>query len=582
MVIIDLEETEKAVIKEDNRIDHVDVSGVLSVHNTSERCRIWNVRVLLDGSQSRTDIPEDTLSAGEIEAGGIWDHGYSVTISEPIMELTEIFDTCYEESSEEPHWAYSFGNRNPVRITIRVKNTTNGQLDNIILNKTIPPELSNVEIESTTSGTATYDEGTRQIVWKEFVIYPEEDSVLKITAVGNAEDVDSKNAGELVVSYRGDDQQRSSLKPDMTALTEFLTGIETAESQPNQWECILECSNESDLMIRLDKAEVYFTPEDGGSKQIMIDKAPSKEMAPDSDWTASFNVESKSPPKCTQEIIYTPMRKVTKRVLGTITKTPLQIPVYRINYSKEFDPPNVSSSDKTPVEVTIEVTNIGSAALNEIVIEDNLPDDVMPPKKEHVNIWVRGEEFTMDPEDQDPEKPHHITIVLKDLKETVGVLKPGESIKINYAIMAWRSRPEKEYPSPIKCRANIYPPGHPTETGSSPDGHKIGIIYKKRRIAVKKAINKGDSPGEYIVMIVAENKGEVTVENVVVTDWIPSKFQYISTDPMEEEPSLSTVEDGMNLIWKWTRMNPGDKKRINITIKGEGEYERREPEVTTD
>jgi len=83
-------------------------------------------------------------------------------------------------------------------------------------------------------------------------------------------------------------------------------------------------------------------------------------------------------------------------------------------------------------------------------------------------------------------------------------------------------------------------------------------------------------------MIVAENKGEVTVENVVVTDWIPSKFQYISTDPMEEEPSLSTVEDGMNLIWKWTRMNPGDKKRINITIKGEGEYERREPEVTTD
>jgi hypothetical protein len=28
-------------------------------------------------------------------------------------------------------------------------------------------------------------------------------------------------------------------------------------------------------------------------------------------------------------------------------------------------------------------------------------------------------------------------------------------------------------------------------------------------------------------------------------------------------------------------MNPGDQKKIRVTVQGEGEYERREPEVTS-
>ncbi|MGY5874632.1 MAG: hypothetical protein RTU30_02705 [Candidatus Thorarchaeota archaeon] len=587
-VIIDIEETEKTVIGELSELERIETSGVLSVNNVSEQSRIWSVRVLLGDSRKATNIPEESLPAGEVDTGSKWETDYDVTVSAPILTLTEVFDTCSTEASEDPHWAYAFGKDNPVKITIRVKNEADSQLDNIILNKTIPPELSNVMVDSTSSGVAEYDEGTRQVVWKDFLVYPGEESTLVLTAKGIAEDVDSKNAGEVVVSYRGEGLQRSSLDPDMTALTEFLTGIETAETEPNQWECTLECSNESDLMIRLDKADVYLVPEAGGEKQKMIDESPSFELAPNQEWTSSFQIESKSPPKCTQEVTYTPMRDVTKRVLGTVEKVSQTVPVYKIDYTKIFDPPQVASFDKTPVEVTLEITNSGSAKLNELVIRDSLPDDVMPPKKEHISIWIRDTDYTgdfgfvVDPDDQDPEKPHTLTFTLTDLKDTVGELKLGERVKINYAIMAWRSRPEKEYPSPIHCSANISPPGLPTEVASDPDGHKIGIVYKKRRISVKKAINRGSSPGEYSVMIVAENKGEVTVENVVVTDWIPDGFDYVTTEPMEEEPALKPVDDGMSLVWSWTRMNPGDRKKITVKVQGEGEYERREPEVTSD
>ncbi|MFW9967872.1 MAG: hypothetical protein ACFFEA_12035 [Candidatus Thorarchaeota archaeon] len=590
-VVIDLEETEKATIGELSRIERAEARGVLSVNNVSDRSRIWNVRVLLEEGTSGTSFSEDSLSVGEIDAGAKWETDYTIDIKKPILTLTERFDTCGTVPTDDPHWAYVYGKENPVKITIKVKNETDGQIDNIVLNKTIPSELTMVNVESTSSGITEFDEGTRTIIWKDFVIYPREESTLIISATGNVEDTDKKSAGEIVVTYRGEDQQRSRLTPDMTALTEFLTGIETAETEPNQWECILECSNESDLMVRLDKAEVYLTPEDGGEKQKMIDDAPKLEMFPNQEWNSKFEIGSKSPPKCNQEVVYTPMRVIASRVLGTIEKTPQTVPIARIDYAKEFDPPEVSSFDKTPVEVTIDIKNVGSARLNSFIIEDSLPDDVMPPKPEHVTVWVRGKEYSgdlevsIDPDDQNPEVPHKITFTILNLKDSVGEVEPGDSVRINYAIMAWRNRPEKDYAAPIHCQANTYPEGLPAEVASADDGHKIGILYKKRSISTKKGINKGSDPGQFIVVLVIENKGEVTVENVKVTDWIPAGFNYISTDPEDESPTERPVDDGTNLVWDWSRMNPGDKKRISVTVQaGEdaGEYERREPQVTSE
>ena len=586
-VVIDLEESEKVELGELSELTSVDASGVLSVNNVSERSRIWNVKVLLGESRDSTDIAEDTLTAGEIDVGGKWESNYGVAVGSPILTFKEVFDTCGTIETEELHWAYVKGKENPVKITLTVTNETDGELDSIILNKTIPHDFTNIEIASAKSGVAEYDEGTRQVVWKDFVIYPHESSTLVITATVLIEDTEPRKAGDTVITYRGEGQQRSVLDPDLNALTEFLTGIETAETEPNTWECKLECSNESDLIVRLDKAEVYLTPEDGGEKQKMIEETPGIELEPDQEWTSSFEVGSKSTPKCTQDLAYTPARTITKRVLGNIEKVSQEIPIYSIDYSKTFDPPSVSSFDKTPVEVTIEVINNGSAGLNEISIEDNLPDDVMPPTSEHITVWIRDEEYTgpyeflIDPEDQDPETPHKMTFRVESLKDSGGELEPGESLKINYAVMAWRNRPEKEYPSPVTCTANTHPAGIPAVAESAEDGHKLGVIYKKRAISTKKAINKGAGAGEYIVVLVVSNNGEVTAENIQVTDWIPAGFEYVSTDPEDDQPEVLAGDDGTNMVWSWTRMNPGDKKKIRVTVQGEGEYERREPEVSS-
>ncbi len=586
-VIIDLEESEKVQLDGHSELESIDTSGVMSVINVSKRSRIWNVKIHLGDSRNSTDISEESLAAGEVDIGGKWESRYKVSVDAPIVKLTEIFDTCGDIDTEDPHWAYVSGKGNPVKITISIKNETYGEIDNIILNKTVPRELSDVQIISTKSGHAEYDEGTKQIVWKDFVVYPHEETTLVIGATGSIDSTEPKKAGEIVLTYRGEGQQRSVLDPDLTALTEFLMGIETAETEPNQWECTLECSNESDLIVRLDKAEVFLTPEGGGEKRKMIDAAPSIELAPNQQWKASFTVTSKETPKCTQDLLYTPVRLVTKRVLGTIEKASQIMPVCKIDYTKTFDPPSVNSFDKTPVEVNIEVRNTGTAKLNEITIIDNLPDDVMPPTSEHVSVWVKGKEFsgpyefTIDPEDQDPEKHHKVTFKVEGLKDSVGELEPGESIKINYAVMAWRNRPEKEYPSPIACSANTHPSGIESDVSSPEDGHKLGVIYKKRAISTKKAINKGANAGEYVVVLVVSNNGEVTAENIKMTDWIPAAFEYVSTDPEDDQPTITKVADGANMIWNWTRMNPGDQKKMRVTVQGEGEYERREPEVTS-
>ena len=123
--------------------------------------------------------------------------------------------------------------------------------------------------------------------------------------------------------------------------------------------------------------------------------------------------------------------------------------------------------------------------------------------------------------------------------------------------------------------------GIPAEVASPEDGHKLGVIYKKRAISTKKAINKGAGTGEYVIVLVVSNNGEVTAENIVMTDWIPAGFEYIATDPEDDQPEVVGIANGTNLVWNWARMNPGDKKKMRVTVQGEGEYERREPEVTS-
>ncbi len=587
-IIIDLEESERTQLGELSNLETIEASGVLSVNNVSDKSRIWNARVHVGGCRDRTDIAEDVITAGEVDVGAKWKMDYKIKIDGPLLTFTETYDTCGTVSTESPHWAYVHGKDNPVKITLRVKNDSGGPIDAIIINKSMPPQLSDIKIESTKSGKATFDEGTRQLVWKDFMIYPNEDSVLVLTAIGRVDEVTIQNAGEITVTYRAEDQQRSVLYPDLTAQTDFLSGIERAETQPNQWEVTLECSNQSDLMVRIDNAVMYLIPEDSEEKRKMVDVTPHVELEPDQSWTTKFSVESKSPPNCIQEVIHTPMRIVTKRVYGTIRKTPQSVPVARISYTKSFDPPEVNSMDKTPVEVTIEVKNVGTARLNEVRIEDQLPDDIMPPKRENISIWVAGKEYkgpvdiTIEPDNQEPTVPHRLTFVIKDLKDTVGELQPGETIKINYAIMAWRNRPEKQYPSPISCSANTFPAGLTADTASAPDGHKLGVIYRKRAISAKKSINKGTQTGEYVVILLVENKGEVTVENVKVVDWVPAAFKYERVEPVEESPTTTADKDGTLLTWVWARMNPGDKKQIHVTVSGTGEYERREPEVTSD
>ena len=82
-------------------------------------------------------------------------------------------------------------------------------------------------------------------------------------------------------------------------------------------------------------------------------------------------------------------------------------------------------------------------------------------------------------------------------------------------------------------------------------------------------------------MLVVSNNGEVTAENIKMTDWIPLGFEYVATDPEDDQPSLNQGTDGTTMVWTWTRMNPGDQKKMRVTVQGEGEYERREPEVTS-
>ncbi len=584
-VIIDLEETEETEIGEHSEQLSIAVEGVLTVNNVSEQHRIWNTNVDVSEGRDSTDFDADILHVGEVNPQDKWSTNYGVKAEAPILTLSEVFDACRTVESEDPHYAYVYGFTNPVKFTITLKNEIDVQIDNIVLKKTIPPEITTLKIENASVGNAVFDEENRVVTWSDFILFPGESATLELVADAEMSDVSVKNAGEIVVTYKAENAQKSKLNPDLTALTEVLVGIDKEETEPNHWVCTLEFENTTDILVRLDKAEVFYTDESGNT-QKMIDEEPHLEIPPGEHWSKSFELDSKNPPECSHNVVHTPVRTITKRVIGTIKKVAQSVPVYRVELNKVFDPPEVNSFDKTPVDVTLEAINAGTAPLNQVIIIDTIPEDVMPPKKEHITIMINDKEydgefdFVLDPDDENPENAHIMTITLNLTDDWL--LQPDQKIVVSYAIMAWKPRPEKTYPAPLTVKGNVIPAGLHAEVSTPEEEPKLLIKYRRRRISAFKGINKGSQSGQFVIPLRIENRGEVTIENVVVKDWIPKGYKLVSVEPEDLQPETQDVEDGTLLIWKFVKMFPGDKKEIKYVVEGEGEYERRDPEVSGD
>jgi hypothetical protein len=585
-IIIDFTEKEESIYKPPGKLEQLKVTGEASVINLSDKHRLWNILLSLKGLSVVKSELTDQTKVGEINAKAKWAKSYEVKNEEiqtkTLLKLTEIID-CYYEKPTVINWALVKDHQMPVSFTISLENTADeATVSKIKLIKNLPKELGDPIIDPPAQGDVRFDQASRNIIWEGFNLVPGGIQSLIVRVGFKPTRIEPYNSGNIEVHYVVPEKTRSRMTGTTNALSDSMFAIDQGEclDTPGEWECTAEFENSSDFDVELKKAKVLMTSE--GRKDTVLEESLSKIVTPNTSWKKDFKVKSKIVPKFSNIHEFNVVPKVTSKVIGHIVYQAGVLPVAHITAEKIIDPPTVSAYTKTPMKVSLVLTNAGSAVLDEIDFHDVIPADFQPPELNEVTASIGEEELRggilreMEPNDANPETSHALIVQIGQLAQAGG-LQPGEQLLITYPLTAWEPKPNTEYRCPLNISANVDPPGPPTKIPTIES--QVEVKYVRRRIRAIKGQTPGAEPGEYIIPIVFENKGEVLIENITIKDIIPSNFQLLDYQPKGMKPEIEENERGTKLTWKLDKCDPGEKYEFSYTIKGSGEYEREELEV---
>ncbi|MFX1295130.1 MAG: hypothetical protein ACFFD2_09805 [Promethearchaeota archaeon] len=587
-IIIDFTEREESIYKPPGELAKLTVTGEVSIINTSETHRLWNIGLNLKSLEMIDSELTPEMKVGELNAQSKWFKSYEVKNEEiqtkTSLKITEIIDTYYEKGTEI-NQALVKDHQMPISFTISLENTIESTISNIKLLKNIPEEFGTPIIDSPPQGEARFDESSRNIVWDGFNLISGGVQSLIIRIGLKPEQTEPYNTGNIEVDYLVPNLIRSKLSGITTALSDSMFSIDQGESldEPGEWECTAEFENISDFVVELKKVQVSQVTE--GLKELVVEETPNAQLFPESSWKKDFKVKSGVVPKFSSFHDYLVIPKVTNKIIGHILYEAGVLPVASIAIEKILDPPAVSAYTKTPIKVSLLVTNTGSAVLNEFIFRDIIPRDNIPPELNDILVYLNkaelrsGVEREINPNDINPESMHTLIVKLIGLSTESGIrgLQPEEEIMVTYPLKSYDPKPKIQYPCPLEVIANVYPPGPPIKPPIFET--EINIKYVRRRISAKKGQTPGSEPGEYIIPIIFENKGEVLIENITLKDIVPLNFSLLDWNPKDMVPERQETERGTILIWKIDSAEPGKLIKFSYTIKGTGEYVREELEV---
>lgn len=550
--------------------------GILQVINSSEKSRIWNVR--LDVGEKMGTTLNKLYSKEEVEAKSAWETSYQLDKCNPILKLTEVVDANPSTGEIDPYFAYN--GKEKCRIILDVTNQIKVPIQKIKLVKKIPAFLTQIEIEETSIGTANIDRETKQLIWDINPLDAGATATCKFIGIPNVGDVAEKESEDIEVTYEAENALHSQLKPQLTCLTDTMNGVDKQEGvKPGTWDCEAEMVNESTFGITLQKVEIEMPT--AARVEKVVNLAPNIVIAPGKSWKHSFTMQSNTIPNLTPKFEFNTNSVVQTKIIGRQVKESTKYAVLRAEVEKIITPPTVDAYANTDLNVIINILNEGTAPIDTVTITDEIPVDFELPKPEQlkVSLNVSGDVRELTTENVKITN-HNRTFVTEVFKLVEGAkvkMPPGSKLSVAYPIIARAPKPGTPYPTPVKISANTAPRSFPY-VASPATVPEIGIRYVKRAIKTMKSVAPGAKKGEFSVKVRLSNKGDVELENIQVQELMPTGFKISSFMPKQFVPK----EDGGRLTWTIPRIDANDELTLNYTVEGSGEFPRTEPVVLVD
>ncbi len=557
-----IQEHEHTALTADNSVSRFDPRGRLVVRNASRKFPVWDAELELN-RPNRTTLGTDAIEIGRLEPLAEWEKEFIVKeIGTPMVLFTEVVDTYLERVGVNN--ALVFEHSMPIEFTLTLHNHSGSDIQDIVVTKTIPPFFQDIQIQQTQIGKVDYDSKEGKVVWTVKQLPPDRIAIQRLRVTVRVEDTQPKPSGKVHITYRIPNIIRSQLVPKLHGATQSEISVEKEEHpmRVGTWRCKASLSNSSEFPIRIERIQVIMTKPEN---ELLYEGNPNLRLEPDEVWGHEFEVTAEQP-EFDVITLSTVEASIIQEILGTIDKEEKILPVLRVEGNKKAEPLELLAWEPAPVAVTLHAKNTGTVDCDEITFQDTIPPSFDPPDETQIRVRVgdrpitRSMEVKISPKSRDLNVTRSLNIRIYDLTEKHEAVKPGETVTVNYIMIARAPKPNHEYSLPLTVEANTFPPG-PVARVKIPKTTVPVIRVRSvvRKLRKTRTVTPGEKAGELIVTVTFVNEGETSLQEPELQDLIPPNFEFVGVPEGTTEPILKETMNGTILSWSLPSMMSREK-----------------------
>ena len=577
-----LHEEESSTLTPDGEIVEQAVTGMLTVQNPSDKDRLWDIDIFLNGME-HTDLDDSHLPVQELESGD--EHTCAYSVSGPrMLVLRERIDTKPDRGQERSLSAVCSPDPESISLEIEVENVGPVDLTEVIVHRTIPSQM-------TVEDSDQYELSQGELTWNVGTLTSGGKRTLPIPASLTSEDVGTIDGGEARAEYVADAALSGMNFAELDAWCRGFSYMTIDEDErPDNWQCQVVFENRSSFAVDLVKLRVKQV----GSDDLLFDISDvDEDVAPDGRWESGVEiVTSTVKPNFNQELGFTVLPRVTSRTVGKLALEPCTIEVLESGISKSYSTEVLRSFREAGVDAEVSIINSGSATINLMRLTDDVPGVFNSPDPDQVTCSIEGKEMlreqfrievkegiTLEEKHVSPDGPGHTMIITVGTKGPIG-LEPGQTLTVNYSLVAPDPTPDNEVVAgPVRADFSAERFG-PVATRNVEVVPAIRVIHKRRRFSTGKEVFAAGGAGRYEVLIMFQNRSDSALRDLIIHDLVPESFDIkgfsIRSDTSgnrEAEMIKSDDDSGTKVSWHLDVIEKDERIEVIYELVGDADAE---------
>jgi hypothetical protein len=585
-------------------------SGEISVQNPSAKDRVWDLELMLNTTDN-TNLKDKKITIKELAPSAVQKIKYLPKLDvRRDIEITEFVSALNNPQIESYTLALNVDNE--IYTSIALKNSGAEKIREIHVKKEIPSGFSRSSITKTDLGK-TRTESTKIKYYNEKSQIEEHD----VNAI--IWDIESLDPGVTVKMYlkffiRSNDKKQkvrngrimveyispstfSNIKIDKFqgySHNNFYINTEELEAEPNKYKCQFVFENKSEFAVKLTDV-IVGDSKDKNQKFVNLTQKEIAFLSENEKWS-SPNWEYKSidgtnpcfPVKTMFSIL--PMSQI--ETIQTVNIADIELYVAALDGFLKYDVTEIPSFKLTPFNAHLQLENVGSAPLDQVVLTDVVPKGFLAPAPEEVVMLYNGKEINLpknaikyEPGTSGSSQDHAMSISLKDLRyglndeilamssdekankaKAEGIeegnwgFKPGDKIELKYAITADRPSKSVTFNPNVYAAGNTYPAGKPIEFILSSTAVAIPVTHMRKSFISGKELIATGVNGEFIVDLYIFNNAKYDMHQYKMEDIVPSGFKFAGL--IVNDKLVTNKKDVHEGVWPTT-----SEKEGKVTLK---------------